>query len=69
MWMPGSGFQKHARATREAVDDMMNIPFEMVKKAMVYITYFVLCGPCSFSNAASWKCHALLRVRSSGRAL
>ena len=34
-WMPGAGFKRHALKTRKAVQEMINVPYEMVKKAKV----------------------------------
>ncbi|THV02348.1 cytochrome P450 [Dendrothele bispora CBS 962.96] len=34
-WAPLAGFKRNARVVKEAVDRMMNIPFEMVKDQMV----------------------------------
>ena len=33
--MPGAGFKRHALKTRKAVQEMINVPYEMVKKAKV----------------------------------
>ncbi|KAG6895886.1 hypothetical protein C0992_011779 [Termitomyces sp. T32_za158] len=39
-WAPFAEFKRKALETRVAVEEMMNIPFEMVKKQMVYTVSF-----------------------------
>lgn len=34
-WMPGGGFKKEAKVFRQSLLDMINVPFDLVKKQMV----------------------------------
>lgn len=34
-WLPGAGFQAYARKCREMIKELLDVPFETVKKNMV----------------------------------
>ena len=42
-WMPGGGFQKSMRHFRATMEEMMNIPFDMVKNRIVSEGNYLRC--------------------------
>ena len=41
-WFPGASFHREAEAYRKVLNDMVNVPFDIVKRQLVIVQFFAI---------------------------
>jgi hypothetical protein len=60
-WVPGAWWSKHGRAWRFAIHDILNIPFDQVRKQMVSFRLTVTPGPRRNDTGSLYECRKMGR--------